>query len=435
MAGISFAAQEEGGPEPSKLEKPAVIGAYKRIVAEMKGGETDRQDPARFAPFPEDALDIVAGYKRLIDRFEAPLGLFEYSKMQGALRMSTEPYQWNAAQKATIAEFLSEHQDTVREIRRMAERGGPIHPLDFSKGYEMTLPHLGEIRGWARLLRASAALNGMKGDYAAAVDDIIAGMKLGDALAQEPVLISQLVRIVIYTLMDSAVENSFHGTDLSPELTERLMTHLDQADRRGEFAESLAGGLYMGRTTFAALRSGDGKRLLEGMFPGRRHEDPGPPQEEDEETYVGIMQRLIAAASLPYYEALSQLRLIESDIANVSENLPYSAQLLRGLRRVCQPQARHEASIDLMQIGIRLEQYKAQEGRYPLTLDPLAEDLGGTVPPDPFTGREYIYRPAGDRFILYSVGENLRNDDGKHPFPSRRYYTEGDIVWRGRKTR
>jgi hypothetical protein len=60
-------------------------------------------------------------------------------------------------------------------------------------------------------------------------------------------------------------------------------------------------------------------------------------------------------------------------------------------------------------------------------LDAIVPDLGGSVPVDPFSGEEYHYQPSDDGSLLYSVGQNLVDDGGKHD------YREGDIVWRGKK--
>jgi hypothetical protein len=336
--------------------------------------------------------------------------------------VSREPREWTSSERSAVAKFLTTNRDLIQEIRRMADKGGPIHPLDFSKGLEMELPHLARIRTWARLLRASAFLNGMEGDYAAAVDDITTVMKLGDALSQEPILISQLVRIAICLIANSAIQDSFDGGDLSPGLAERLMAHLARADHRDAFAQSLLVELLFGQQVFSAARSG-GRTGLPGEF------DLGPPRKSDEETYVQIMQRLISAAKLPYHEALPELTRIDGDIADLPQELSYSSLLLPALTRAGAAQARHEAVLDLAQFGIALEQYKPREGSYPLTLDPIAEHFGGTLPVDPFTGQAYIYRPSFDSFLLYSLGENLRDDGGRHD------WREGDIVWRGEKKR
>jgi hypothetical protein len=95
--------------------------------------------------------------------------------------------------------------------------------------------------------------------------------------------------------------------------------------------------------------------------------------------------------------------------------------------RSIESQAHFEAALDLMRIGISVEQYRASTGSYPATLDAIASSIGGTVPVDPFTGQPYRYQPSSASFLLYSVGPNLTDDGGT---VDRR---AGDIVWRGQE--
>lgn len=417
MAGVQIldAGAQEPPTKPAPPEKPASIEAYERLVAELEGRPMDRPAGAVFKPFPEDAKDIVEGYDRLFKRMQPLVDVFE---VQQDVDLGEDPRKWSDRDKAKIAKFLDANKDLLSEIRRMAERGAPIYALDFSKGFEMLLPHLAQSRKCSRVLRASAVVNGMNGDYAGAVDDIIAGMKLGDALAREPILISQLVRIAVYGIMGSAVENSFDGSDLSPELTQRLMTQLAQADHRDDFAGTFAGEMYFGLKAFADIRAGKRTGLP-------AESDFGPPEEADEKAYVEILTRIGSAARLPYYEAATEVTQITSDIENMPQTLRYSRELLPALGRTCEAQARHEAIIDLMQIGILVEQYKAHNGSYPDTLGDIASSLGGSVPVDPFSGKGYRYKPLGAVFVLYSISHNRLDDGGTHDF------MKGDIVWRG----
>ncbi len=398
-------------------ETPAAIQAYDRLLAEIQGREVTPPDVAASRLFPADAKDIVAGYERLLERMQDAVTPFETTA--GDI-IGKDPQEWTDNERAKVAEFLAAHRDLTSEIRQMAARGGPVHALDFSKGFAMQLPHLARMRSCARLLRADAAVNATESNHAAAVDDIIAGMKLGDTLALEPILISQLVRIAIYGIMYNAVEGSLDGADLSPEVTHKLMTQVAQADHRESFSESFAGELYFGRQLFSAVRSGDRSGVPDGV-------DLGPLREEDELAYVETMRGLIAASKLPYYEAALKIHELEQETEGLPETMIYSRQLLPALARACQAQARHEAMLDLMQIGIFVEQYKARTGSFPDTLDAIAEDLGGSVPVDPFSGKSYRYRPLGATFLLYSIGANRLDDGGTHDF------REGDILWRGQQ--
>ena len=413
---VSGAMAQGGAVDPVQAEKPELVAAYERLVAQLqRGTSAPKPGDALLEPFPEDSADIIAGYDRLFTSVRRKVTVLE-TNAGDVLRKG--PNEWTAEERRSVLGFVGANQDLIRDIRRMADRGGPVHPLDFSKGFEMLLPHLSELRGCARVLRADAVLKRSKGNYAEAVDDIIAGMKLADVLTLDPVTISQLVRIAIYGVMYDAAQIAFDGDDLSPDLTRRLMAHLAQADRREAFAGALAGELYMTRKTFSALRSGDRSGIPESM-------QFGSPSEMDEQTLVDTMSRLVSAARLPYYEAAPDLDELQRDVAGLPTSMAYTRQLVPALTRSSQAQARHEATLDLMQLGILVEQHKARTGSYPKSLDAIASELGGSVPVDPFIGKPYHYQPSDTGFLLYSVGQNLSDDGGKHD------WRDGDWVWRG----
>jgi hypothetical protein len=66
-----------------------------------------------------------------------------------------------------------------------------------------------------------------------------------------------------------------------------------------------------------------------------------------------------------------------------------------------------------LHIAFALAAYRADRGRYPVTLDELAPAYLPVVPLDLFSGKPLIYRPAKDGYLLYSVGENGKDDGGQ----------------------
>jgi hypothetical protein len=356
------------------------------------------------------------------------------------------PSEWSDPERSEVAGFLDANQELVYEIRRMADRGGPVYPIDFSKRSENQVPHLSGMLSCARLLRADAVAKAGNGNKSEAVENIIAGMKLGDALVPEPVFVSQLARISIYGIMNDAVQKCMHGSDISPELTRRLMAHVAGADHRRAFAESLVGEQYNGVRMFSDVRAGewvvwqmDGitqaspspvmrgiGRIAESAFLNLYYgRFGGPWMNLDEATFVESMTRLVGAAGKPYYKAVPELNQLEMDSNDLSPTKIFSRRSLPALLRYLEAQARHEALLDLMQMGILLEQYRAGNGSFPDSLEAIAPELGGSLPVDPFIGSIYHYRLSGDSFFLYSYGRNLVDDGGRHSLRN------GDIVWRG----
>jgi hypothetical protein len=85
--------------------------------------------------------------------------------------------------------------------------------------------------------------------------------------------------------------------------------------------------------------------------------------------------------------------------------------------------------MDLMQLGLAIEQYRVENGEYPTTLDQVAPLSGGAIPIDPFTGQPYVYQLSGGSFLIYSATASLVDADRARRFAGAD--EQGNIVWRG----
>ncbi len=446
FAGVWFVTEQHRAASVAQVRRPLAIDAFQRLHRVVFAGlsppdespETVSRDlefSDLFQGMPKDWVETVDGYDRLFAKVGS---LVNCAWNEFGETYDKSPEERTADENAKVADLIMENQDIVREIRSMAARGAPVRALDLRKGFAVELPHLTRLRSWARLLRQDAIVKAMQGNKAEAVEDIIAGMKLGDALAPEPILRSQLVRRGIYNIMYQAVQDCFDGGDLSPELIRELLDHMAQADNHQAFADAMAGEAYMGLDAFSDIRSGKvgildmfyGQGTSTGQVVGERVAlllYRGPLMNMDEASYADIMSRCASAAELPYHEAEPLVKAIENDVELLPRARLLSKVLVPALARACEAQARHETMLDLAQLGLLIEQYKAKNGLFPGTLDDIGPELGGSLPVDPYTGGRYHYRPSADTFLLYSVGRNLRDDGGRHDLG------DGDIVWRGKE--
>jgi len=300
----------------------------------------------------------------------------------------------------------------------------------------MQLPHLAKLRDCARLLGADAQARAARGHYPTAVADLLAGFRLANAVADEPILISQLVRIAVCGTAVEALQRAFPPGELPPDLAADIIRELARMDRRAAFAASYGGEAFFGMQGFSDFLDTGGANLT-GMgradwFQSALAQVYASPFARpwfnlDQAAYMDVMGRYQEAVPLPFYEAKPLLDEIERDIEDLSDLRVLSRLLLPALGRACEAQARHEAVLDLTQLGLALELHFAAHGEYPATLNDAATYLGGAIPLDPFTGQSYVYRPSADTFLLYSLGRDLEDDGGTHD------QREGDLVWRGRK--
>ena len=65
-----------------------------------------------------------------------------------------------------------------------------------------------------------------------------------------------------------------------------------------------------------------------------------------------------------------------------------------------------------LRLVIALEMFRAETGAYPDRLSMLAQRILDEIPLDPFIDEQFHYRKQKNGYILYSVGPNLKDDDG-----------------------
>lgn len=83
--------------------------------------------------------------------------------------------------------------------------------------------------------------------------------------------------------------------------------------------------------------------------------------------------------------------------------------LTPALLKVAESEIRGAAQAELLKAAFALAAYRAEKGSYPAAL----ADLPKAVPPDPFGGKPLVYKPAAAGYVLYSVGVNGKDDDGR----------------------
>ncbi len=432
----------------AQIKKPASILAYEQLAAKLdepSGRQptpqtegSEKGDATRPAALPDDPEETIA----LSERFCKDIRDVYFRLFEVLDSGKFEPQTWSDDYLVKVSQFLREIQPVIDQIRELSRRSGPLYPLDFSKSEIEVAPHLSEMYMCAMLLQADATVKAADGDYRGAVENIFAGMRLADALAQEPLLLSQLMRVQIHVDMNAALQQCIDVKDLPPGILEELLSYMARSDNRQAFAESFAGSQLAVHNWFSDLRTGDLESDLREREPfagdvGEVLNEPfmwfyaspfgRPWMNMDENAVASTLNRVAAVADLPYYEARSELDRIEYDIKGLPRTRVIASGMVTYIRKPLLGQAVHEASLDLAQMGLLVEQYQAQHGSYPDTLDAIALSLDGSLPIDPFTGDPYHYAPSDDSFQLYSVGINLTDDGGIH----HDNWKEGDIVWRG----
>ena len=95
---------------------------------------------------------------------------------------------------------------------------------------------------------------------------------------------------------------------------------------------------------------------------------------------------------------------------------------------------RNKIDAESTTLVIALVRYKQDIGAFPESLDKLVEQgYIKQVPVDPFSDKPITYRKTDNNFLLYSWGDNLKDDDGQIALDEKgkpkRFADTGDWVF------
>ena len=120
--------------------------------------------------------------------------------------------------------------------------------------------------------------------------------------------------------------------------------------------------------------------------------------------YLRLESEAISTARVPFPKRIRGTSSFETDVGNVPWILPlsrFNAQLSLQYLRL---DAHFIASIRATSAGVSVESYRSEHGVLP---DQLPSEFA-----DPFTGRPLRYKKLAKGYVVYSVGEDGRDDGG-----------------------
>ena len=299
-------------------------------------------------------------------------------------------------------------QPLLNDIRAVADGGGPVNTLDLSQGISVDTSHIPPLRHLARLLRADALVAREHNETQRIVDDIVAIMRLSDALACDPIRYSQFVRMAIASIAIDVLRFLPEGP-LDAEHYEQLLGVFRDAYHREEFAASYGGEAVMLAALFErppdpAFWAGSADNIFQaGTFHVLSSPLGRPVRNIDESNALDALASVRELALLPFWEAQPALTQIEAAL----DGRPwwsYSRSLLPGymnLTRNFRAQADHEERMNLAQLGLAIEAVYARTGDFPESLREIEDQFPEGIPLCPVSGTPYVYSPGTEWFQLY----------------------------------
>lgn len=327
--------------------------------------------------------------------------------------------------RAVADRFLATNQSRFVAVRR-ALRRGPVarYPVRLKEGLSALLPHLVAIEEEVRRFRLATLVAVDDGRTSDALDSMETTLLLPESLAADPLLIAHLVRLRIYhSMLDDLERLLSHGPPSADVLRRmaRLVDRLSMADaeRRSFIAEramilevienpstpQLEGGeLTLADVKMAATLFRLGEFAFGYLAAERR-------------LSLRTFDRLLRLADAPLTDRLLESKTIFADFRNEAAGFPpkvLCGLLIPALERASIKFGTLEARRGAARAALALEEFRAQrQGSLPSDLPALVPTFLAAIPIDPFSGKAMAFRTRERGFVVYSVGEDGQDDEGK----------------------
>lgn len=311
--------------------------------------------------------------------------------------------------------------------------------------YVPPLPHLSQLRCLARLVALRTHVLARLGDYPAALASARTGFRLPAALDREPMLVSHIVR---FSLAETAADGCRPLLEAAPgdapaAVYRELLGETARIER--SIVPGIHGNLVIRADPWAAIFSSLSEfgKPIRRFYPRRWVLPPlcAPAWRRQRTVFTRDTLAFTRFAEQPWFSARTEvlargnrpLRPCEihpSLFFNVLMQLATGGHFSVGgitepwYRFYLERRAQSLASLDAFRLALALRAYREEHGHSPDTLADLAPGILPDIPPDPFTGKDFIYRPDGAGFTVYSVGPNLADDGGRRDLPRT-----DDIGW------
>ncbi len=270
------------------------------------------------------------------------------------------------------------------------------------------------MRGLVRFACADAILKARAGKMNEAVESLDLACKTANVTKGDQMVIAYLFRCAGNSIaLLGGVFQVLQLGNISEPQAKRLFETINSADLMTGFAEGMRGE----RVFF--LTDPANSRLMAS---------PLPLAYADGSAYLRSIQKQIDGSSLSWKDAKSKGLVASEDSA--PSYFGFTTLMIpvwtHGNERRFRTQADNACACGFLAV----QAYRARFGAYPATLADAESKLGWTLPKDPFSGKDLLYKRQGKGFVVYSVGPDMKDDGGTESDKAYNYpKASGDLVW------
>jgi hypothetical protein len=337
--------------------------------------------------------------------------------------------QLSAALTRDLRAALQNVARAVAQARPLAEMPRGRFAVTWAKDGISTVLTCQDARAAANLLRLDAALLAQDGDPDKALASVRGILNAGRAVGDEPTLIPQFVHIALQAVAVCGLERTLAQGEPSEAALQAVQELLEKEAAEPLLLYGVRGERAVNHRTLQWMEDGGGslsqtEKLLVGGAPGAGGQPSrlesmvsGALARRSHVPHLRLLTEFVAIARLPMDQQIPQLDALDERImksARAGELPVVSKLLLPAVLKVAQACQRGQAILRGAVAAVAAERYRRQHGRWPAAQAQLVQaGLLRAALVDPYDAQPLRLRPLADGIVIYSVGPDGIDDNGK----------------------
>ena len=403
-----------------------LVGAYGSYRRTLKERVQARVDDIRAAGYPVTRDELEASYAyppsgqpnaailylRAAGSVRFPAA-GEYRPISGMGRLPgpTEPLSPQMLEALEVQ--LAENPEAIQ----LAYEAAGLEHVRYPEAFVEGLPDHGpRLRALTSLLCEMAVFHGELGDSEKAVEALWAALRVSDSLADEPVLISMLIRVACRAVTIGVTNRVVHRVALTDEQLVRLIDAFAQSEQPASFTRVLAGDRclyhlgFEGPATKMPVSWNSGSPPTDLLLHGYRALGL---MAIDHGSYLDLMTQYVELSKLPMHEAVPEVKKVDQAVSSLSwARAAATKEFLELQGKTFVIYAMDIGRVRTARAALAVERYRLAHGKMPNALDVMAPGFIDEVPIDPFDGKPLRYRTLEEGFVIYSVAEDGVDNGG-----------------------
>jgi hypothetical protein len=366
-------------------------------------------------------------------------------------RSESRRLPWRETNSVAAIELLNRKQDYLTILRQALTLPRSRFPIQFVDGQDTLFTHLQPLRSEATLLTLSAHAHLVNGSLNEALEDLALVFRLAELLDGEPLLISHFVKVGSYRLALETIASICNYADLDVALIDRLDAlvagiRFERQDLGRALTWERANTLplfdpasrdFLQRAHLLEIDPSWGNRLGMGIAL-TCYKLSGLPK-ADQRFLLESYEQAVGVTDSDWPKMVREMHELTAQIKTAGKSrfppTVFSDAYVSSFDQHCDAHARFEALRRVTLLGLQLERHRLKHG------NELADDLAAMIPEagsgefaDPFDGQPMRFIRSAEGYVIYSVGPDLKDDQGRERGrPVESYDIPFRVEWTGNR--